>query len=71
MKNRYIDLLDFARSIEGSYKAVGAKLGASGPALQAWKRHGAPHRWRPVIEKIYGKQWRAWKKEQAAREKLP
>ena len=55
----YLLLLEFARQRQGSYAAVAKALNApSGPAVQAWRKNGVAHRWRPDLEKKFGTAFR-------------
>ena len=55
----YLLLLEYARQQERSYAGVAKALKApSGPAVQAWRKNGVAHRWRPYLEKRYGPAFR-------------
>jgi hypothetical protein len=55
----YLLLLEFARQKLGSYAAVSKALNApSGPAVQAWRKNGVAHKWRPVLDKLFGAAFR-------------
>ena len=55
----YLLLLEYAHQALGSYAALSKDIGApSGPAVQAWRRNGVAHKWRPVLDKKFGAAFR-------------
>lgn len=55
----YKKLLAFAHACAGSYALLAKAMGASsGPAAQMWRVNGVPHKWRPVLDEKFGRQYR-------------
>lgn len=53
--NYYAQLLEYARCKTGSYKELALSIGApSGAAVEAWRRNGVAHKWRPMLERKFG-----------------
>ena len=60
----YLQILELARKLTGSYRALSAQLGAgapSGPAMQMWVKNGVAYKWRPILAQKYGDIWRKLK----------
>jgi hypothetical protein len=63
----YSKLYEHAYKEAGSYTRLAKTLGApSGPAVQMWRVNGVAHRWRPVLDRIYGASFRKSLKAVAA-----
>ena len=60
----YAALYKFAHKKSGSYVKLARVLGdVRGPAVQAWAKNGVAHKWRPVLEKEFGRDFRKHLKE--------
>jgi hypothetical protein len=52
-------LYEHAYKDAGSYSRLAKTLGvSSGPAVQMWRVNGVAHKWRPVLDRMYGTAFR-------------
>ena len=52
-------LYEHAYKDAGSYSRLAKTLGvSSGPAVQMWRVNGVAHKWRPVLDRMYGQAFR-------------
>lgn len=60
-------LYEHAYKEAGSYSRLAKTLGvSSGPAVQMWRVNGVAHKWRPVLDRLYGASFRKSLKAVAA-----
>lgn len=60
----YLEILELARKLAGSYRGLSTKLGQNAPtgaAMQMWVKNGVAYKWRPILEHMYGDIWRKLK----------
>jgi hypothetical protein len=62
----FAGLLTYALMRAGTAAGLATAIQAkSGPAVQAWKRNGVSHKYRPALERVYGAAYKRAQKKAA------